>query len=122
MTTSIRTHEGRVALVTGAAQGIGQAIVVNAVSIELASKQDRCQQHIGIYNYGGLFMATMCSAQIKQANSQFEIINKDIPKPDAQQVRVKVHACGVCHSDLLTQMDNGRASTIRRSPGHEIRA
>lgn len=65
-------------------------------------------------------MTTMPSAQIKQANSQFEIINKDIPRPNAQQVRVKVHACGVCHSDLLTQNGQWPGIHYPRCPGHEI--
>lgn len=65
-------------------------------------------------------MTTMSCAQIKQANSPFEIINKDIPKPNAQQVRVKVHACGVCHSDVLTQSGQWPSIHYPRSPGHEI--
>jgi len=35
--------------------------------------------------------------------ADFEIIERDIPNPDAGQVRIKVQACGVCHSDVLTK-------------------
>ena len=45
----------------------------------------------------------MKAAQISKAGGDFEIVEREIPKPSAGQVRIKVQACGVCHSDVLTK-------------------
>ena len=42
-------------------------------------------------------------AQIPKAGADFQIVERDIPKPDPGQVRIKVQACGVCHSDMFTK-------------------
>ena len=47
--------------------------------------------------------ATMRAAQISQPGGDFEIVDRQIPQPDAGQVRIKVKACGVCHSDSLVK-------------------
>jgi D-arabinose 1-dehydrogenase-like Zn-dependent alcohol dehydrogenase len=45
-------------------------------------------------------MKSMRSVQVSNANGPFELIErKDIPEPNATQVRIKVQACGICHSD-----------------------
>src|SRR5436305_1140902 len=41
-------------------------------------------------------------AQIPKPNAGFEIVERPVPEPQARQVRIKVQACGVCHSDMLT--------------------
>ena len=48
-------------------------------------------------------IAPMKVAQIPKAGADFEIVEREIPKPGAGQVRIKVQACGVCHSDLFTK-------------------
>ena len=65
-------------------------------------------------------MAKMRAVQIAQANGPFEIVEREIPQPGVGDVRIKVQACGICHSDFLTK--EGRWPGIRypRVPGHEI--
>jgi len=64
-------------------------------------------------------VATMKIARIPAANAKFEITDVDIPDPGPRQVRVKVHACGVCHSDVLTVVGI-MGNSYPRSPGHEV--
>lgn len=45
----------------------------------------------------------MKAAQISRAGGDWELIERDIPEPGAGQVRVKVDACGICHSDVLVK-------------------
>jgi D-arabinose 1-dehydrogenase-like Zn-dependent alcohol dehydrogenase len=47
--------------------------------------------------------ATMKVAQISKPGGAFEIVEREIPKPKANEVLIKVNACGVCHSDVLTK-------------------
>jgi D-arabinose 1-dehydrogenase-like Zn-dependent alcohol dehydrogenase len=65
-------------------------------------------------------MARSRAAQITKAGGRFEIIERDIPEPGARQVRVRVQACGVCHSDSFTQMGAFPGISFPRVPGHEI--
>jgi len=46
---------------------------------------------------------TMKVAQVSSPGADFEIIEREIPEPGAGQARIKVQACGVCHSDVLTK-------------------
>ena len=59
--------------------------------------------------------APMKVAQIPKAGADFQIVEREIPKPGAGQVRIKVQACGVCHSDVLTKDGRGPAFSIRAS-------
>src|SRR5271169_5906445 len=75
----------------------------------------------------GGFMATskvaiapMKAAQISKAGSDFEIVEREIPKPGAGQVLIKVLACGVCHSDVLTKEGLWPGIQFPRVPGHEV--
>lgn len=61
----------------------------------------------------------MKMARVPEANGHFELVDVDIPEPGPGQVRVKVHACGVCHSDSLTVM-GAMGNTFPRAPGHEV--
>ena len=45
----------------------------------------------------------MKAAQISKPGGDWELLERDIPKPGAGQVRVKVEACGICHSDALVK-------------------
>ena len=45
----------------------------------------------------------MKAAQISGAGSAFEIVEREIPTPGPNQVRVKVEACGICHSDAFVK-------------------
>ena len=44
-------------------------------------------------------MATMKAVQVSKAGGDFEIVEREIPQPGPMQVRIKVEACGICHSD-----------------------
>jgi D-arabinose 1-dehydrogenase-like Zn-dependent alcohol dehydrogenase len=62
----------------------------------------------------------MKSAQIPKPGADFEIVEREIPQPAAGQVRIKVQACGVCHSDLFTKEGVWPGIEYPRVPGHEI--
>jgi D-arabinose 1-dehydrogenase-like Zn-dependent alcohol dehydrogenase len=62
----------------------------------------------------------MKAAQIPKAGADFEIVEREVPKPSAAQVRVKVQACGVCHSDLFTKEGYWPGIQYPRVPGHEV--
>src|SRR6516165_3697483 len=63
---------------------------------------------------------TMKVAQISKPGGDFEIVERAIPKPDAGQVLIKVQACGVCHSDVLTKEGYWPGIQYPRIPGHEV--
>jgi D-arabinose 1-dehydrogenase-like Zn-dependent alcohol dehydrogenase len=62
----------------------------------------------------------MKSALIPKPGADFEIVEREIPQPTAGQVRIKVQACGVCHSDLFTKEGVWPGIEYPRVPGHEI--
>ena len=64
--------------------------------------------------------ARMKVAQITKPRGDFEIVEREIPQPGAGQVRIKVQACGVCHSDVLTKEGLWPAIQYPRVPGHEV--
>jgi D-arabinose 1-dehydrogenase-like Zn-dependent alcohol dehydrogenase len=63
---------------------------------------------------------TMMVAQVTKAGADFEIVEREIPKPDVGYVRIKVQACGVCHSDLFTKEGAWPGIQYPRVPGHEV--
>jgi len=65
-------------------------------------------------------MATMRVAQISKPNAAFEIVERPIPEPGAGQVRVKVQACGICHSDSIVKQGLFPNIAYPRVPGHEV--
>jgi D-arabinose 1-dehydrogenase-like Zn-dependent alcohol dehydrogenase len=62
----------------------------------------------------------MKAAQISKAGGDFEIVEREIPKPGAGEVRIKVLACGVCHSDMFTKEGAWPGIQYPRVPGHEV--
>ena len=48
-------------------------------------------------------IAPMKVAQIPKAGADFQIVDREIPKPGAGHVLIKVQACGDCRSDVLTK-------------------
>ncbi len=62
----------------------------------------------------------MKAAQISKAGGDFELVERDVPEPGAGQVRVKVEACGICHSDALVKEGLWPGLQYPRVPGHEI--
>src|SRR3977135_3685533 len=65
-------------------------------------------------------IATMKVAQISQPGGEFEIVEREIPKPADGQVRIKIQACGICHSDAVTKKGMFPWSQYPRIPGHEV--
>ena len=65
-------------------------------------------------------IAPMKAAQIPKAGADFQIVEREIPTPGAGQVRIKVQACGVCHSDVLTKEGALPGIQYPRVPGHEV--
>jgi D-arabinose 1-dehydrogenase-like Zn-dependent alcohol dehydrogenase len=63
---------------------------------------------------------TMRAAQISKPKADFEIVERQVPAPGAEQVRIKVQACGVCHSDVLTKEGTWPGIEYPRIPGHEV--
>ena len=62
----------------------------------------------------------MRAAQISKPNGAFEIVERPVPEPGAGQIRIKVEACGVCHSDAFVKSGGFPGMTMPRVPGHEI--
>jgi len=62
----------------------------------------------------------MKAAQISKAGGDWELVERDVPEPGPGQVRVKVEACGICHSDALVKEGLWPGLQYPRVPGHEI--
>jgi D-arabinose 1-dehydrogenase-like Zn-dependent alcohol dehydrogenase len=65
-------------------------------------------------------MATMRVAQLSGAKGKFEIVERSIPQPAPGTVRIKVAACGICHSDSLVKEGLWPGIQYPRVPGHEV--
>ena len=59
-------------------------------------------------------------AQVPGPGEDFQIVEREIPKPGVGQVRIEVKACGVCHSDVLTKEGAWPGIKYPRIPGHEV--
>ena len=64
--------------------------------------------------------ATMKVAHVSHPGAEFQIVEREIPKPGAGQVRIKVQACGICHSDMFTKEGQWPGIQYPRVPGHEV--
>ena len=65
-------------------------------------------------------IAPMKAAQVPKPGGDFEIVEREILSPQAGHVRVKVQACGVCHSDSFTKEGQWPGIQYPRVPGHEV--
>ena len=65
-------------------------------------------------------MAKMKVIQVPRPKADFEIVERDIPEPGNGEIRIKVHACGVCHSDSVTKEGLFPGIQYPRVPGHEV--
>jgi|ERR1700674_2836260 len=65
-------------------------------------------------------MPTMRAAQVPRPKGDFEIVERQVPEPGPGAVRIKVQACGICHSDSLTKEGNWPGIQYPRVPGHEV--
>jgi D-arabinose 1-dehydrogenase-like Zn-dependent alcohol dehydrogenase len=64
----------------------------------------------------------MTAVQVPKPGADFQVVEREIPSPNAGQVRIKVKACGVCHSDVLTKEGSLPGIQYPRIPGHEVAA
>src|SRR4051812_42723830 len=62
----------------------------------------------------------MRAVQIPKAKGPLEVVDREIPEPKSGWVRVKVDACGVCHSDSLVKDGLWPGIQYPRIPGHEV--
>ena len=62
----------------------------------------------------------MKAAQISKPGGDWELVERAIPEPGAGQVRVKVEACGICHSDMLVKEGLWPGLQYPRVPGREV--
>ena len=65
-------------------------------------------------------IAPMKAAQIPKPGADFQIVEREVPTPGAGEVRIKVQACGVCHSDQFTKEGTWPGIQYPRVPGHEV--
>jgi alcohol dehydrogenase len=65
-------------------------------------------------------MPKMRAMTIPRAGGQFRLEERDLPEPGHHEVRIRVHACGVCHSDSLTVGGGMPGTVYPRVPGHEV--
>jgi D-arabinose 1-dehydrogenase-like Zn-dependent alcohol dehydrogenase len=62
----------------------------------------------------------MKAVQVSKPGGNFEVVERPIPQPGRGQVRIKVEACGICHSDALVKEGYWPGIQYPRVPGHEI--
>ncbi|HET7147037.1 MAG TPA: alcohol dehydrogenase [Candidatus Nitrosopolaris sp.] len=62
----------------------------------------------------------MRSVQVSKPKGALEVVERNIPEPGLAQVRIKVQACGICHSDSFTKDGLFPGIQYPRVPGHEI--
>jgi D-arabinose 1-dehydrogenase-like Zn-dependent alcohol dehydrogenase len=62
----------------------------------------------------------MKAVQATKAGAPFELVERDVPEPGVGEVRIKVEACGVCHSDAFVRSGGFPGMDLPRTPGHEI--
>jgi len=65
-------------------------------------------------------MSIMRVAQVTRPDGPFEIVERPVVEPGAAEVRVKVQACGVCHSDAFAKRAMFPGMSLPRVPGHEV--
>ncbi len=65
-------------------------------------------------------MSRMKAVQVSKPGGNFELVERNISEPGRSQVRIKVEACGICHSDSLVKEGYWPGIQYPRVPGHEI--
>jgi D-arabinose 1-dehydrogenase-like Zn-dependent alcohol dehydrogenase len=65
-------------------------------------------------------VAPMKVVQVPKAGADFEMVEREVPQPGAGHVRIKVQACGICHSDVLVKEGGWPGIEYPRVPGHEV--
>jgi len=60
------------------------------------------------------------AVQVPAVGGAFEVVQREFPEPGPGQVRIRVQACGVCHSDSITKFGLFPGIAYPRVPGHEV--
>jgi D-arabinose 1-dehydrogenase-like Zn-dependent alcohol dehydrogenase len=71
-------------------------------------------------NAAGGIMANMRVVQVARPKGPLELVERPVPQPGPGTVRIKVHACGICHSDSLVKEGHFPGIQYPRVPGHEV--
>src|SRR6185369_3773592 len=62
----------------------------------------------------------MMAVQVPKPGADFDVVERDIPEPGPGEVRIRVLACGICHSDAMTKEGLFPGISYPRVPGHEV--
>jgi D-arabinose 1-dehydrogenase-like Zn-dependent alcohol dehydrogenase len=65
-------------------------------------------------------MAKMKAVQVPKPGAELELVEREVPNPGPRQVRIRVQACGICHSDVVTKEGGLPGISYPRVPGHEV--
>jgi D-arabinose 1-dehydrogenase-like Zn-dependent alcohol dehydrogenase len=65
-------------------------------------------------------MTRMKAVQATRPGGDWEVVERDMPQPQSGQVRIKVEACGICHSDMFVKEGHWPGLQYPRVPGHEV--
>lgn len=65
-------------------------------------------------------MGLMKAVQVSRPGGDFEVVEREIPEPQQNQVRIRVEACGICHGDVFVKEGFWHGLKYPRIPGHEI--
>lgn len=65
-------------------------------------------------------MASMRAVQVSERGGDFELVQREIPQPGSGEALVRIHACGVCHSDSMAKEGSFPGVSFPIVPGHEI--
>ena len=65
-------------------------------------------------------MPTMRAMQVSKAGGIFERVERPVPEPGRREVRIRVEACGMCHSDAIVKGGKFPGLSLPRIPGHEV--
>lgn len=65
-------------------------------------------------------MPTMRAVQVSRPGGALELVERHVPDPGPGTVRIRVQACGICHSDVMTTEGHWPGIAYPRVPGHEV--
>ena len=65
-------------------------------------------------------MSKIRVVQVSKAGGPLELVERDVPQPGRGEVRLRVEACGICHSDSMTKEGHMPGIPYPIVPGHEI--
>jgi D-arabinose 1-dehydrogenase-like Zn-dependent alcohol dehydrogenase len=65
-------------------------------------------------------MPKMKAVVVPKLGTSFDVVEREVPEPPPRQVRIRVRACGVCHSDVITKDGLLPGIAYPRVPGHEV--